>query len=193
MAKKKKSNQENISTQINSLAYQGKVTFQVMRGNKIINTKKYLNSGLPDLFRYIGHALAGTVYSALRPCKIALFNCNTGGVLDPANFNWDTAQNRGLLTPISPYVVYDATPVVLSTATGYSTTFRFKVPFNWLYSKDFNVLGLFTENNTACAYYLFTKDDGTGKKVWDTPGEELDDITTNYSLVIEWTMEISNK
>jgi hypothetical protein len=91
---------------------------------------------------------------------------------------------------VSPYVVYDAAPVIKSLGTQCTTTFRFKIPFNWLYAKKFNVLGLFTENNTACAYYLFTKE-SDGTKTWDT--QELTDITGNYSLIVEWTMEVSNK
>jgi hypothetical protein len=50
---------------------------------------------------------------------------------------------------------------------------------------------LFTEGNAPCAYYLFTKKNSDGSKKWDT--QELDDIAGNYSLIIEWTMEISNK
>jgi hypothetical protein len=53
------------------------------------------------------------------------------------------------------------------------------------------VLGLFTENNVACAYYLFTKDKADNTKEWDV--QELSDIVGNYSIVIEWTLEVSNK
>ena len=60
-----------------------------------------------------------------------------------------------------------------------------------LYRKTFNVIGFFTENNSACAYYLFTKDGSNSTKEWEP--QELDDVTGNYSLIIEWTMEVSNK
>lgn len=180
-----------VTTQVNSLSYQGKVTVQVLHGDKVISTKKYTNNGLPDLFKYISYALAGTSYNALRPCKIALLSCpTTSGYSNPTTFDWNLAVSNNALVEVSPYVVYDASPVVTSTSSGYATIFRFKIPFNWLYRNSFNVLGLFTENNSACAYFLFTKDSGD-TKAWDV--QKLTDVTGNYSLVVEWTMEISNK
>ena len=190
--KKKTEQQKTLSTQVNSLAYQGKVKCQITSGNKIISTKYYSNSGLPDLFKYISYALTGTFYSALRPCKVALFDCNTKGTYaDPAAFTWKSAIDDNALDEVSPYVVYDATPIVTASSESCSTTFRFKIPFNWLYKKTFNVIGLFTENNSPCAYYLCTEDGGNGKKIW--AGDPLEDVTGNYSLIIEWTMEVSNK
>lgn len=182
----------------NSLAYQGRVKFQILHGKTVVSTKQFSNNGLPDLFKYLSHALTGVYYSSLRPCKIALYEYPIrADTDDPNNFNWQSAIENNILVAASPYVPYDATPVVTASTsdgiTTYSTTFRFKIPFNWLYRKTFNVIGLFTEDTSACAYYLFTKDsaNGDGKKEWDT--QELDDIVGNFSLVVDWTMEISNK
>ena len=196
MAKKKKTittvlPEEITSTQLDSLAYQGKVKFQILHGDKVISTKTYSNNGLPELFKYLSYALAGVQYSALRPCKVAVFLCSMqDDFSEPTGFNWNTAIEKKALAEVSPYVVYDATPIVASTTKGSSTTFRFKIPFNWLYRKTFNVLGLFTETNAPCAYFLFTED-SNGKKNWAP--QSLEDVTGNYSLIIEWTMEISNK
>ena len=185
---------ETVSTQINSVGYQGKVTFKVMHGNKVLSAKKYLNQGLPDLFKYLSYALAGTYTPAMRPCKIALFYCNEDSH-SPANFKWSETFDNNTLLEVSPYVVYDSTPVVKATDEGYATTFRFKIPYNWLYKKTFNVIGLFAENNQACAFYLCTTDaiteDGTKYKAWEAV--ELDDITGNFSLLVEWVTEISNQ
>lgn len=190
--KLKKDLEEKLPLQTNSLAYQGKVRFQVLHGDKVISTKNYSNNGLPDLFKYLSYALAGVQYSALRPCKVALFECSTKDIYaDPTAFVWSEAIENKALVEASPYVVYDATPVVTTTAAGSTTTFRFKIPFNWLYRKTFNTIGLFTENNSPCAYYLFTADNSDGSKRWEL--QNLSDITGNYSLVIEWVMEISNK
>jgi hypothetical protein len=184
------------TSQINTLSYQGKIKLQILHGNKIISTKTCTNHGLPELFKYISHALAGTTYTALRPCKVALFNHpSKDDHVDPATFNWAESRDKNILKEASPYVVYDATPVVTGVAGSYATVFRFKIPFHWLYSPTFNVLGLFTENNSACAYYLFTKEVGN-KTEWDV--QDLKEITgkdlsCNYSLVVEWTMEVSNK
>lgn len=196
---KKIEKQQNIvaiPAQEQSLSYQGKVKVQIACGNKIISTKNYNNSGLPILFKFLSYVLAGHYYSHLRPCKLAIFKCvDTGdNKVAPVNFNWETVKEQNKLYTVSPYVVYDATPTVLATANGYATTFRFKIPYNWLYLKSFNTMGLFTENNEVCAYYLFKKEEGTGDSkqiVWDT--QNLEDAVGNYSLIIEWTMEISNK
>lgn len=200
MAKKqtKRAAQANnmTATQNNSISYQGKVKLQLLHGTKVISTHNYLNKGLPDLFKYISNALAGVSYAPLRPCKVALFYCatDTGSYTQPAAFVWEDAYKNNLLTEVSPYVVYDASPVVSANGEGYATKFRFKIPANWLYKQAFNVIGLFSENNTSCAYYLCTEPDGEGVK-WATKDltQELRDITGNYSLIIEWTMEVSNK
>lgn len=200
MAKKqtKRAAQPNnvTATQNNSISYQGKVKLQLLHGTKVISTHNYLNKGLPDLFKYISNALAGVSYAPLRPCKVALFYCatDTGSYTQPAAFVWEDAYKNNLLTEVSPYVVYDASPVVSANGEGYATKFRFKIPANWLYKQAFNVIGLFSENNTSCAYYLCTEPDGEGVK-WATKDltQELRDITGNYSLIIEWTMEVSNK
>lgn len=203
MARKSKKIKADISnvpeiatSQKDSLTYQGKVLFQVLHGNKVISTKQYSNNGLPDLFKFIGFALAGSYYASLRPCKVALYDCITTGdpYGDPTKFDWNDYLGHGALEIISPYVVYDATPVVKATKDGYSTTFRFKIPFNWLYKKTFNTLGLFNADNVACAYYLFTKEQATEDtvtKIWEN--QILDDQTGDYSIVIEWTLTISNK
>ena len=207
MARKKKetkkieTTQTPINTEAQSLKYQGKIKLQVLHGNKVISTKDYSNNGLPSLFKYLSYALAGQYYESLRPRKICIFKCQSEGDLsNPINFNWDNVYNTNQLQTASPFVAYDATPIIKNNnSNGYSTTFRFKVPFNWLYLKEFNVMGLFTENNEACAYYLFTKETSKigedGKELTDSAwdNQKLDDITGNFSLIIEWTMEISNK
>ena len=124
----------------------------------------------------------------------AFWPAATGAYTNPATFVWEDAYKNSLLTEVSPYIVYDASPVISAAGEGYATTFRFKIPASWLYKKAFNVIGLFSENNTSCAYYLCTKPKGDDVE-WDTTAltQELKDVTGNYSLIIEWTMEVSNK
>lgn len=191
---------EITATQKDSLAYQGKVKFQILHGNRVVSTKNYTNNGLPELFKFLGFALAGSYYNSLRPCKVALYDClATGEYKDPTKFNWTEYSSNSVLEPVSPFVVYDATPVVKADREGYSTTFRFKIPFNWLYKKQFNTLGLFTEDDVACAYYLFTVDtpitteDGKPAIQKDWNPQTLTEETGDYSIVIEWTLKISNK
>lgn len=207
MARKKKTTKKiterlaSVQASSQQIEYQGRVKLQVLHGNKIISTKAFKNRGLPNLFKYISYALAGQNYSDLRPCKICIFKSSTTGDLsNPVNFNWDDAYNNKKMSIASPYIAYDATPVVRQESNGsYSTTFRFKVPFNWLYLKEFNVIGLFTEDDDPCAYYLFTEtstiqdESGQNNEISSWDNQKLDDITGNFSLIVEWTMEVSNK
>ena len=199
MARKKKvkqPKQEVVKSNSYNLSYQGKIKVQILHGNRVISTKTYTNNGLKPLFKYISHSLAGSHYSDLRPCKIMLYKCTqseaSGRYENPLDFNWAEATTNNYLTPASPYVVYDATPVVTEETDSYATTFRFKIPYYWLYLKSYNVIGLYTVAGEACAYYLFVEDDPSRGKIWDTKILNEED-TGNYSLVIEWTMEVSNK
>lgn len=207
MARKKKIKQEEIKKELpavsekQSLQYQGKICVKTLHGDKVISTKYFKNNGLPNLFKFISHALAGSFYPDMRPCKIKLYYADDGDKdSSPQNFKWvKTATEEA--TPkreVSPYVIYDATPIVnanVAKETSYSTTFRFRIPYHWIFGDKYNVVGLFTNNDVACAYYLFTKEqtaeDGTITILWDD--QELGNPTGNYSLLIEWTMEISNK
>lgn len=198
MARKKKvtknSTEQKITTaQSHPLVYQGKVKIQVARGTKILSSKTYTNNGLPNLFKYISHALAGSYYPSLRPCKIKVLKYDRVGsdAKTPTTFMWETDKQD--LVEISPYIAYDATPIVKTTVNSYATVFRFKIPFDWLFARTFNIIGLYSEANGECAYFLFTKPDAEteGLVVWDT--QNLGDETGNDSLIIEWTMEVSNK
>ena len=185
------------ASELQTLSYQGNVCVKTMHGNKVINTKHFKNAGLPNLFKFISHALAGNFYPELRPCKVKLYRYTNAdnGSNSPTNFKWDGvggAWGTNQLKDVSPFVVYDATPVVKLETTQqntqqYTTTFRFKIPYHWLFEQQYNVIGLFTEQDTPCAYYLFTDEDDN----WAT--QELEDAVGNYSLVIEWTMAVSNQ
>lgn len=212
MARKKKIKQEEIKKELpavsekQSLQYQGKVCVKTLHGDKVISTKYFKNNGLPNLFKFISHALAGSFYPDMRPCKIKLYYADEGGDDNsPQNFKWAKTATAEA-TPkreVSPYVIYDATPIVNAYVdketgeTSYSTTFRFRIPYHWIFGDKYNVVGLFTNNNVDCAYYLFTTKENqaggttTTQTVWNT--QELGNLTGNYSLLIEWTMEISNK
>ena len=199
MAKQKKLNktaatntkavEKVAASETQNLKYQGNICVKTLHGNKVISTKYFKNAGLPNLFKFISHALAGNFYPELRPCKIQLFrfadadNENNS----PANFKWNEVWQTNKLKEASPFVVYDATPAVKLENGEYKTTFRFKIPYHWLFEKQYNVIGLFTEHDSPCAYYLFTADDNWANQVLD------DEVVGNYSLVIDWTMTVSNK
>lgn len=192
MARKRKTKKQvakavEVSTTTNTqeLNYQGKVSVKVLHGNKLVSTNSFKNKGMPDLFKFISYALAGSFYPEMRPNKIKLFYVDTNIHRSPSDFKWngDTATEKH---EISPYVVYDATPVTSLVRESYETTFRFKIPFTWLFGDKYNVVGLFNSKDETCAYYLFTEN-----SEWAT--QRLTEGTGNYSLIIEWTMSVSNK
>lgn len=197
MARKRKTKKQvakavelSTPTEKQELSYQGKVSVKVMHGNKIISTKTFKNKGMPNLFKFISHALAGSFYSEMRPCKIKLFYTQTAvegdtPIFAPSDFKWD-GDNSTSKQEISPYVVYDATPIVSYNEESYETLFRFKIPFTWLFGNEYNIVGLFNSKDEICAYYLFTNNNE-----WDT--QKLTEAAGNYSLIIEWTMSVSNK
>lgn len=200
MARKKKAKvatDSTVATTPQKIEYQGKLCVKVMCGNKVVSTKSFTNTGLDNLFKFLAHSLAGSFYPDLRPCKIKLYNflgAYGEASESPDAFKFDTTSNQ--LEEASPYVMYDATPIVSkdSTSGNYKTTFRFKIPSTWLFNSKYNVVGLFSATNDPCAYYKFTTEKTVNTKTentWDNQSTE--EIKGNFSLIIEWTMEISNK
>lgn len=78
-----------------NIGYQGMVSVKIQRGNRIISSKTYHNSGMPSLFRFLANCLAGSVSANGRPVKIKLFEFPQGmltregsaGTKAPAEFN----------------------------------------------------------------------------------------------------------
>ena len=102
MARKKKikNTETNIQTvkdvsQVSGtqdISYAGVVTIKLQHGKKTIMSKKYHNNGMPDLFKFLCLALAGSYTEALRPCKIKLFCYDAAFAIeqdtaDPTKFN----------------------------------------------------------------------------------------------------------
>jgi hypothetical protein len=76
------------ASEAQTLQYQGNICVKTLHGNKIISTKYFKNAGLPNLFKFISHALAGNFYPELRPCKIKLYRYTNADITDnkPGNF-----------------------------------------------------------------------------------------------------------
>ena len=193
-------NIETAGTQ--QVNYLGEVTVKLARGNKTLSTKKYTNSGMPGLFRFICNALAGSFSEVACPCQIKLFNYLKADDLQdedsaPSNFNWVTAHETNTLRGCTPYVVYDATPKVKYVADGYyTTTYHFRVPFALISEARIHAVGIYPTNviadgSDAYAYYLFTDNGSDGQPVWSPI--ELPSSVGNYSIIIDWTMAVMNK
>lgn len=193
--------------------YQGNISVSIVKNNKVLQTKKFHNSGMPKLFEFLAKALGGNTSEYLRPVKIKLFRypgADTTGGLTPTNFNWEVAWNEGEQSPtaVSPYIWYNATPVIKKTAKTntsgisattyaedyqYEVTFHFTVPAAYISEDTIHIVGFYPNSATndiedVSAYYLFTKDDG---KLWDPIA--ISKISGNFSIFIDWTLIISNK
>jgi len=206
-----------ISSGVQSFGYQGKVKVSLCRGNQILSTKEYHNNGMPDLFKFLANALAGNYLSFLRPVKIKLFkfpHAETTATdpdhLTVSNFKWANcwgAESGYVDKPpvgITPYILYDVAPVVkkvlnegvlapTSDDYHYETTFHFRIPFSYISDTTAHAVGFFPNEavddaTEVSAYYLFTNAEGTD---WDPL--LIPESTGNFSIIIEWTMSISNK
>ena len=206
----------NKSTNINGaqyIGYQGKVAVSLVKNNKIITTKSYHNSGMPKLFEFLAKCLGGTRSEFLRPVKIKLFQyprADTTNAESPANFSWNDAWDGTDKQPsqISPYVLYNSTPVIRkSISTGqtaandllvpledyqYEVTYHFTIPASYISENIVHLVGFYPNNATddkadVSAYYLFTND----ANEWEPL--KLSEITGNFSIFIDWTLIVSNK
>jgi len=200
-AKEEPSKLENVSLAgTQTFGYQGKITVKVQHGNKIIKTKEYHNNGTPLLFKFLCLALAGKYSDFLRPCKVKLFffpGADGEQAVSPKEFDWQT-EFSGTNCPrgATPFILYDTTPILerKHDPERYQVTFHFRIPFAMINDNVIHMVG-FYPNNTfpgneidASAYYLFVDDSGEN---WAPI--ELENITGNFSIILDWTMAVMNK
>jgi hypothetical protein len=57
-----------------SISYAGRVNIKIQKGNKTLSTRKFDNSGMPNLFKFLCNCLAGNYAEKMRPCKVKLFS-----------------------------------------------------------------------------------------------------------------------
>lgn len=196
--KKKKQTDSTIKeSETQAIGYQGSISVSVKRGDKTILKRSYHNSGMPNLFRYIANVVAGNSANELRPVKIKLFNYadTTQDALTPANFKWDSASPY--LEAVTPYVLFDTTPVVRSGGNSgeeasYGTTLHFRIPSSYISNPVIHVVALYPNNaagkNDLSAYYTFA--DEKNKNSWKPI--DMSDSVGDFSIIIEWTLETSN-
>lgn len=194
MAKKKKPVSKVAMS--GGLGYEGKVKVQLIKGSTIIQTKTYKNKGMPSLFKFISDSLAGTYSEKDRPSRIALFDNNneiqpTGDAQDNEDY-WNSNITSAILNNASATVdpIKSGTP---EATVGYSTTYHFRIPYINIRANKIYKIALYSNNgindlaNHRLAYFLFTNSSGN----WD-PVEITNDLAGNYSIIIEWTLNITN-
>lgn len=206
MAKQRKTKKQKItkistdlvSSKIQPIDYMGEVTLKLNHGNKTIQTKKYTNKGMPNLFKFLCTALMGNYTENLKPCQVKLFTYSEANEVKPnEGFDWTTKYDSGVLKSASAFVTYSSSPTLTKNKdTGaYQVTYHFRIPFMLISNHLVHAIGLFpkvviNEGEDICAYYLLTK---MVEKdcLWDPL--ELDDIAGNFSIILDWTLTIMNK
>lgn len=184
---------------IESLDYTGSVCIKEFNGKELVRTTKFHNHGCLPLFRFFAKCLGGDYMSAnlLRPSKIKLFDClnrkfdpTSVDYMSPESFDFESAS----LSEVSTDFIYIDTNLKVSDD---KATFRFSIPYAYLLGSWLSVIALYADSErqdtNPSAYYLLTKTttDQDSKTIsWDPI--DIKDKNHNYSLLIEWTMKISN-
>lgn len=213
MAKTRKAKTTKKTTNsiaVNSTKYQGKITVSLKHGKRVLSTKTYHNSGMPNLFKFIASAISGNSTTALRPTKIKLFKFPKADAANntvlPKNFVWTDPDNwdpdNGGMVAISPYVLYSTTPIVKRVENEqfesnddyhYEVIFYFNVPYTYISSTICHAVGFYPNNaiseiEDVSAFYLFSDESGDNWEPLDAT-----DAVGNFSINITWTMSILNK
>lgn len=216
----KKESLENVSSKVNSIGYQGHIKVSVLKKDKLISTRKFNNSGRYPLFQFITDCLAGNYKNAEihRPYCLALFTI--GGEtdnLESDSLKWSeikdnikTSDNKiGYYAQSKNKVTYGdlflKTVPKVEVKSGIignaSITYTFNIPFSHIYTESktgINLVCLYDRENrrnydNPSAFFFVMNDDGT--RVTSLVDTELltDNSAVNYNLIIEWTLDISNK
>lgn len=173
---------------IQGLQYSGQVKVSIKQGDKIIPVNTGKNNGTMSLFTFIANCLAGTMVQTSKPTRIQLYNLDRSEEpTDQQTFN----------NPITGKISYNTTPIVKSGPVdepeAASVTYHFLIPYGSINGDEIYKLGLWSVDTSGeaypMAYYLFHNAAG-----W-TPIDIKRDTNAdqNYSLIIEWTLYISNK
>ena len=200
MARKKKTTstveKEKATKSGMNVGYQGKLTVKINSGKTTISTKTYHNTGTYKMFKFLCDSLAGYDTAKSRPCQIRLFSATGAEKAELPNtweYNDELVSSPFIAvtsTNISPKSVKDGSGKVITDAA--EVTYTFKIPYAFL-SKEIYKAALYSTSVSSLkddkfAYFGFITNDAT--PVWDPI--ILEDRSGNYSLIIEWTIIISN-
>lgn len=174
---------------IQGLQYSGQVKVSIKQGDKIIPVNTGKNNGNMSLFTFIANCLAGTMVQTSKPTRIQLYN------LDGPETPNTTPQP--FANSITGKISYNTTPIVKSEQVDNkdtaSVTYHFLIPYGSINGDKIYKLGLWSVDTSGeaypMAYYLFHNNTG-----WTPIDIKRDtNVDQNYSLIIEWTLYISNK
>ncbi len=176
------------SKTINSLFYTGIVTLSQYSRNKKVPILQLHNSGGNLLFDFLANCLTGDFDLAApnQPNKIMLLNIEGGIPEDISTLNLATST----ITPVSDFIYLLTKPERVNSSDSCTVRYSFSVASEFLASKAFNCIGLYTDkvspdkttdefkNNFVALCKLSTAD--------------LEAIPTSSRLVIDWELNISN-
>ena len=188
MARKKKKEQTR-----QTIAYQGRVKIQSVKGNKVYKEYNQHNAGTADLFRYIANCIVGNYNQSVMPRYIRLFDCK-----DPdQQLISEVTMPKLWSNPVSAVnVPFNTVQVKPDSSSGltiekpYVAEFTFMIPHTQI-QDDFNVVCLYNvmdagANVTPLAYIILR--DENNQPIY----YNVDDNNTS-NIVITWEMAVSNK
>lgn len=174
MAKRKK----KLAPQSARTAYSGEVTVSVMRGSSVISKQKHHNDGGEALWKFVANALAGNFDHGSRPSRIQLYSDKELSVPASERILTDTAATTAKITDKQS-----------GETIGWSATLYFRIPYARIFSPEVAGMKLYGrlsadagQDSEVCALHTL-----------EEPIEGIDPTTSkNYSLVIEWKLQITN-
>lgn len=172
MAKKKTKVIESKEENKSSIHYTGKVTVELKKKNKTVNSKVLYNKGTPRLFEFLALGIAGDYASSnsLRPLYLNIYSTTktNENLIDKSDFD-----NKVNLTKLSANTLVNVKPVLDENqiTIGYSATLKFLIPLISVsidpdldHDKQLNLVGLFNSSEVSeglpSAYVLVKDSDG---------------------------------
>ena len=190
-----------------SISYEGKVTINLLKGNKTIKTYSVHNAGYPPLFMFLAQSLTGdyTKSESLRPRYIRLFSLGEAGTpyTEDMIAQHLTLDSMTSLT-LSSYNTAPYAEIIQKTETtpAYARTiFKFLIPFTQINtSKATNMFALYSASNQLnysepSAVFVLTAKDETDNslKLSSVLPPSVSAKSNEYNLQIQWEMNIKNR
>lgn len=182
MARKKK------KKSVNTIAYSGNVTIQVLHGNKVVSSRKVHNAGRMDLFKFIAYCLGNNYMESMAPRYLRTFNCDAK----------PTESNLGNQLTIG----HEMSDIVAFSSITYSQSSNpdiAKVSLSFLVPGSHLINTSESKINTLCLYSTDTFEEARMSSpiayvyLEDAQGQEDPiEFTSGVNIVIIWELSIGN-
>lgn len=172
------------SKSINNLYYTGIVTLSQYDGKKRTPIVRLHNTGGNLLFEFLANCLVGNFDQAAKnqPTKIMLLK------LVGESLNSGATINTADLTPVSGFIYLLTEPVRVGDGTSCTVRYSFSIASDFLTTKDFNCIGLYT--NSVDAKTLDYKNNFVALCAIEQ--DELNALPASSRLIVDWELNISN-